>query len=196
MALNKLGVNLIFACVVVALGVTAVIAISVGSSRPAIRPAATQETAGTQLPENHPSVEIANRLMSLEQLAAKDPQNADYRTQIANLYYDMGQYDKAADFYQQSLNIRPQDPRVQTDLATSFYYLGESDKALAALDRVLKYDPNFSQALLNKGVILVSGKNDVKGAIKVWEDLLRSDPNFPQKAELKQRIDQLKASFK
>jgi tetratricopeptide (TPR) repeat protein len=196
MALNKFGVNLIFACVVVALGVTVVIAISVGSSRSGIRPAATQETVGTQLPENHPSVEIANRLMSLEQLAAKDPQNADYRTQIANLYYDMGQYDKAADFYQQSLNIRPQDPRVQTDLATSFYYLGESDKALAILDKVLKYDPNFSQALLNKGVILVSGKNDVKGAIKVWEDLLRSDPNFPQKAELKQRIDQLKASIK
>jgi tetratricopeptide (TPR) repeat protein len=196
MALNKFGVNLIFACVVVALGVTVVIAISVGSRRLAIRPAATQETVGTQLPENHPSVEIANRLMSLEQLAAKDPQNADYRTQIANLYYDMGQYDKAADFYQQSLNIRPQDPRVQTDLATSFYYLGESDKALATLDKVLKYDPNFSQALLNKGVILVSGKNDAKGAIKVWEDLLRSDPNFPQKAELKQRIDQLKASIK
>jgi tetratricopeptide (TPR) repeat protein len=165
-------------------------------NRPKVRSAAAQPPMSGQLPENHPSAEIANRLMSLEQLAAKDPQNADYRTEIANIYYDLGQFDKAADFYRQSLNLRPQNPGVETDLATCLHYLGESDKALAMLDRVLKYSPDFPQALLNKGVVLLSGKNDAQGAIKVWEALLRSDPNFPQKAELEQRIKELKASIR
>jgi tetratricopeptide (TPR) repeat protein len=195
MHLNKLGLNLVFACVVAALGVTAGIAIFKGLNPPPVQ-TTTQENVAAQLPENHPSLEIADKLTSLEQLAAKDPQNAGYRTQIANLYYDLGQFDKAADFYQQSLKIRPQDPAVETDLATCFLYVGESDRALETLDNVLKYSPGFPQAMLNKGVVLASGKKDAKGAIRIWEELLRSHPDFPQRAELEQRISQLKASIK
>jgi tetratricopeptide (TPR) repeat protein len=196
MASKRFGVNLVFALIAVALGTTALVAISVNLKRPEIRQAGTQLTGSGQLPKNHPSPEIANRLMTLEQLAAKDPQNPDYPTQIANLYYDLGQFDRAADFYQQSLKIRPQNPGVETDLATCYHYLGESDKALEILERVLKYSPDFPQALLNKGVVLLSAKNDAKGAISVWEALLRSDPDFPQRSELEQRIKQLRMSLK
>jgi tetratricopeptide (TPR) repeat protein len=152
--------------------------------------------AGMQLPENHPSPEAIERLMALEQKAAEDPQNADYRTQIANLYYDLGQFDKAADFYQQSLDIRPGAPGVETDLAACFNYLGQIDRALETLNRVLQHHPGFPQAMFNKGIILAHGKNDVQGAIRIWEDLLRRDPTFSQKAGLEQKINQLKASVR
>jgi len=197
MALGKFGTNLIFACLVALLGLTAVTSIFIKANQPGIRQTeSAQEPSGSQMPANHPSVEAAGKLADLEQLIIKEPQNPDHRTQIGNLYYDMGQYDKAADFYQQSLGIRPRDPNVETDLATCFYYLGQSDKALEILDKVLEYSPGFPMAMLNKGVVLVDGKRDIKGGIAVWENLLRSNPSFPQKAELEQRISQLKASAK
>jgi tetratricopeptide (TPR) repeat protein len=193
MASSKLGVNLVFALVVAVLGLTSITSIFINANQPDNRPSATPRVS-SQSPEDHPAVDSASKLKALEQWIAKDPQNPDYRTQIANEYYDLGQYDRAAEFYQQSLSIRPHDPSVETDLATCFHYLGQNDKALEILDKVLKYSPGFSQAMYNKGIVLIGGKRDIKGAIAVWEDLLRSDPNFPQRAELEQRINQLKAS--
>jgi hypothetical protein len=50
--------------------------------------------------------------------------------------------------------------------------------------------------MFNKGIILAHGKNDVQGAMGIWEDLLRRDPAFSQKAGLQQKINQLKASVR
>jgi tetratricopeptide (TPR) repeat protein len=83
---------------------------------------------------------------------------------------------------------------VETSLATCFYYLGMSNKALELLENVLQYQPDFSRAVFQKGVVLAYGKNDVQGAIRIWEDLLRSDPIFSEEAELEQKLDQLKLS--
>jgi tetratricopeptide (TPR) repeat protein len=194
MASNKSLVNFIFACIVAVLGLTAAGAIYKNLNSPAGRPAAIPETAASQMPADHPSPEIIEKLMALQQQIAGDPQNPDYLAQMANLYYDMQKYDKAIEYYQQSLNIRPGDASVETDLAASFHYLGQSDKALETLDKILEYQPGFPQAMFNKGVILAHAKNDVQGAIKVWDDLLQTNPDFSQKANLQQMIRQLKTA--
>jgi len=90
--------------------------------------------------------------------------------------------------------LRPQSPSVETDLATCYHLLGQHDRALEILDKVLQYRPHFAQALFNKGIVLHSGRNDLKGAIAAWEELLRTNPNLPQRADIEQRIEQLKAS--
>lgn len=193
MAISRFSVNLIFGTMVAALGITAGTAIYVNSKQPEIQ---ERQASDTQLPDKHPPVDSADRIAALEQLIAREPQNAEYPAQTANLYYDLGQYDKAADYYQRSLRIRPRDPNVETDLATCFHYLGQDDKALEMLDSVLSYNPRFVQAKFNKGIVLIEGKKDIKGGIAVWEDLLRSEPAYSQKAELEHRIQQLKASIR
>jgi tetratricopeptide (TPR) repeat protein len=190
MALRKISANLLFGAIVAMLGTTAAAFLYLNSGQTEIQ----NQAAGAQLPENHPPLDSMNRIEAFQQLFAREPQNPDYPAQIANLYYDLGQYDKAADFYQQSLRLRPHDPNVETDLATCFHYLGQDDKSLEILDDVLKYNPGFTQAKFNKGVVLIEGKKDVQAGISVWEDLLRSDPNYPQAADLEKRISQLKAS--
>jgi len=190
MALSKFSLNLLFAAVIAALGLTAAVSYF-GSDR---RQVQVQAVQSSQAPENRPPLDLAERISALQQLSAREPQNADYPAQIGNLYYDSGQYAKAAEFYQQSLNLRPRDPNVETDLATCLHYMGQDDRSLQVLDNVLAYSPNFTQAKFNKGIVLVEGKKDVKGGISVWEDLLRSDPGYAQRAELEQRINQLKAS--
>jgi tetratricopeptide (TPR) repeat protein len=146
------------------------------------------------LPENHPPLDYARELAALEERIRAEPQNPEYRTRIGNTYYDMGQYEKAIEAYQQSLALRPRSPSVETDLATCYHLLGDHDKALEILDTVLRYRPDFPQALFTKGIVLHSGKRDLKGAIAAWEELLRTNPKLPQRADLEQRIEQLRAS--
>ncbi len=192
--MNRKFVNVIFACVISLLGAVAIWSMYVNKNAPIIREGPEVEsTAGSKLPEGHPPLDSANQLAALEEMSSKDPQNPEYKTQIGNTYYDLGQYQKAIEAYQESLKLRPQDPNVETDMATCFHLLGQHDKALEILDKVLQYRPDFAQALYNKGIVLLNGKNDTKAGIAAWEELLRSNPNYPQRAELEQKIRQLKS---
>jgi tetratricopeptide (TPR) repeat protein len=194
MPLKKSHINLIFTLVVLALGMAAV--------GPAIMqmkkssPLPTTAPSQNQLPESHPPIDYSKELANLEQLSAKDPRSPEYQTRIGNIYYDMHQYDKAVAYYQQSLTLQPKNPSVETDLAACFYYLGQYDQALEKLNKVLGYQPNFPEALFNKGIVLIHGKKDEKSGVSVWEDLLRSNPDYPRRAEIQKSIDDLKSSLK
>jgi tetratricopeptide (TPR) repeat protein len=194
MKLSRFTINVIFGCVVTALALTAFTFVYLNSDQRAITPAETRSSPEGTMSANNPPIDAAERLAALEKMSAQDPQNPDLQTRVANLYYDLGQYDKAADFYERSLKLRPKDPNAETDLAVCLHYIGQSDKALETLDAVLGYSPGFVQAMFNKGIILANAKKDTKGAINIWEELLRSNPNYPQRSELEQRIRQLKGS--
>jgi tetratricopeptide (TPR) repeat protein len=191
MILNKFRLNLVFALIVSALGI-----IAIGSALMRSNHLTASISSQNRLPKNHPPVDFSKELADLEQLSAKEPENADYQTRIGNIYYDMHQYDKAVVYYQKSLDLQPRNPNIETDLAACFHYLGQYDRSLDILNKVLGYRPDFPEAMFNKGIVLISGKKDVKGGISVWEDLLRSNPDYPRKAEIRQSIDQLKASLK
>lgn len=196
-AMRNAGINLIFGTAMAALGIVSSVSMYSSRDRPVIRKAPQAESrAEMQLPENHPPIDLSDRLRAVEEMSRKDPNNPDYRIQVGNLYYDMGQYQKAIDAYEIALNLRPRDPSVETDLATCYYSIGQSEKALQILDRVLQYQPNFPMAMFNKGIVLQSSRNDAKGAIATWEVLLETNPGFQQRADLEQRIAQLKAAAK
>ena len=195
--MRNAGINLIFSAAMAALGIVSAVSMYVSRDRPVIRRAPEAASrAEMQLPENHPPIDLSDRLRAVEELSRKDPNNPDYRIQVGNLYYDMGQYQKAIDAYQIALDLKPRNPSVETDLATCYYSIGQGDKALQILDRVLQYQPNFPMAMFNKGIVLQSARNDAKGAIAVWEALLETNPGFQQRADLEQRIAQLKAAAK
>src|SRR5213083_2867855 len=74
-------------------------------------PAATSVPPGHPgLPENHPPLDYARELAALEERSQAEPQDPEYKTRIGNIYYDMGQYEKAIEAYQQSLALRPGSP--------------------------------------------------------------------------------------
>jgi tetratricopeptide (TPR) repeat protein len=187
MAPSRFATHLVFACIVGLLALTAATSIFIKPKKMA----SVQEAPPSQ---TQAISDAAKKLSDLERLARENPQNPDYVTQIGNLYYDSGQYGRAVDFYQRSLSIRPRDPNVETDLATCYHNLNQEDKALETLDKVLEYSPEFSQALFNKGIVLIYGKNRVRDGIAVWENLLRSNPEFPHKAEIEEKIRELRGS--
>jgi tetratricopeptide (TPR) repeat protein len=191
MSSSKLSINLLFGSLAVLLALVAIYSMVIQSEN---HPIFVQEPANSGQPNNPSAGPASGQLAELERLTAAHPENAEYQTQLANLYYDAAQYDKASVHYLESLKIHPLNPPVATDLATCYHYLGQNDKALEILNQVLKSNPDFSQAKFNKGIVLINGLNDIKNGLSIWKDLLKSDPNFSQREDLEKRIRSLESS--
>jgi tetratricopeptide (TPR) repeat protein len=191
---KKFSINIFLACCAALLALTAITTAYFKINQQHNHPNTASELSGSASSATAANSEVAIQVKNLERLMAEDPGNPNYPTQIGNLLYDHGDFEKAAVYYEKSLNIHPQEPSVETDLAVCYHYIGQDDKALEILNRVIRYRPDFSPAKFNKGMVLINGKKDIRGGISVWEDLLRSDPGLPNRQDLEQRIRQLKGS--
>jgi tetratricopeptide (TPR) repeat protein len=179
------------------LAVVAATAMMLNLNRPVIQePPGSGQPSLTRLPETHPPLDALNRVSTLTPAIEKDPRNAGLRIQLGNAYYDAGLYKEAVQAYEEGLALKTQGPDVETDLATCYHYMGQDDRALEILNRILQRNPGFAPALFNKGIVLLAGKNDAQGAIAAWEELLRLNPNHPQRIELERRIRELKSAAK
>jgi cytochrome c-type biogenesis protein CcmH/NrfG len=128
---------------------------------------------------------VAPLLASLRE----NPDDFDAVVKVANLYYDGQQYSDAVQFYQRALKIQPRNADVITDLGTSFWYTGDADKAIDEFQTALKYQPGRASTLFNLGIVRWQGKKDPQGAVQAWEELLRRNPNFPEKEKLQEFIE-------
>jgi tetratricopeptide (TPR) repeat protein len=122
----------------------------------------------------------------------------DFNTivQVANLYYDGRQYPEAVKYYQLAVKSQPTNADVLTDLGTSLWYTGDTDGAIAEFQTALKYRPDHPGTLFNLGVVRWQGKFDPEGAVQAWEELLRRNPDYPQKQEVQEYIDRAKQHAK
>jgi tetratricopeptide (TPR) repeat protein len=125
----------------------------------------------------------------LEKLKA-DPENPDALVNIGNLYYDAQQYSDAVTYYAHALRIRPSDAAVRTDMATAYWYMGNADTAIAEFDKALAYAPTNPNTLFNRGLVRWKGKHDAAGAIADWQKLLATDPNYAQKGQVEQLMNE------
>ncbi|KUJ95367.1 MAG: hypothetical protein PWR24_1768 [Desulfonauticus sp.] len=149
-----------------------------GSSEPAI-PAAMQQ-----------------RIQELETQAQTDVNNVLLFTELGNLYFDTGQYQKAIKAYNRSLELNPQNPNVWTDLGVMYRRTGQFQKALEAFNKALNIDPKHQTTLFNKGVVLFFDLNQKEEALKSWQNLVKINPNYktPSGDLLKDIIANLKAN--
>ena len=122
----------------------------------------------------------------------------DFNTivQVANLYYDGQQYPEAVKYYQLAVKSQPTNADLLTDLGTSIWYTGDADGAIAEFQTALKYRPDHPGTLFNLGIVRWQGKLDPKGAVQAWEELLRRNPNFPQKQQVQEYIERAKQHAK
>jgi tetratricopeptide (TPR) repeat protein len=171
-----------------------------GPSRAATAPAvAARQTAGSQADASEPASQAPRVLdeaqaQALRATAEKNPTDAAVRVDLGNLYFDAERYPEAVAWYQEALKLNPNSPDVSTDLGVAFYYMNQPDQALQQFADSLKADPKHAKTLLNQGIVLAFGKQDLKGAAASWERLIQVAPTSPEADVARKALDGLRSA--
>jgi cytochrome c-type biogenesis protein CcmH/NrfG len=167
-----------------------------GSASPALPVAASSATQPGSGAQSQPGPEaqaaLAQTAAPLVDALNKNPNDYDSLVKLGNLFYDGQQFPSAIEYYERALAIHPENPDVRTDMGTAYWYTGNADKALAAMETSLKYRPGHPQTLFNLGWVRWQGKADPKAAIDAWQQLLKTNPDYPQKQQVEQYIAKAK----
>ena len=162
-----------------------------GSQSPAAPPppaADAQASAQPSVPAGHmggqmPTLEQMKQMADqkaaplLEKLKS-DPNNSTLLLQVGNMYLATHQFKDAAGYFDKALQVDPKNVAVRTQLASCMYYDGDADGAISQLQQALKYDPKDANSLFNLGMIKWKGKQDNKGAVEAWQQLLKTNPQL------------------
>ena len=141
-------------------------------------PAAAQQPAATGA-RQAPALDEA-RVQGLLTILNSDPKNAGAAVQLANTYFDAEKYTDAIKWYEQSLQLDPRNPDASTDLGVSYYYTGQVDRALRQFDQSLKLSPQHTKTMLNQGIVLAFGKQDLAAAAEAWKKVVDLAPASPE----------------
>jgi tetratricopeptide (TPR) repeat protein len=109
--------------------------------------------------------------------------------QLGNTYFDAEQWDNAITWYRKAVELDPKNPDASTDLGVSLYYSNRPDEALAQFEHSLKISPTHTKTLLNKGIVLAFGKQDLRGAQAEWEKVVSLAPNSPEGQAAKRALE-------
>ncbi len=165
------------------------------SGRP-VAPVAAEAQAAAAPPAGASQAPVLDeaRVQSLQTILNSDPKNAGALVQLANTYFDAQRYPDAIRYYEQGLAIAPSNVEASTDLGVSYYYSNRADDALRQFETSLKLDPKHSKTLLNKGIVLAFGKQDLNGAAAMWNQVVEVAPGTPEAEAARRGLDGINAS--
>lgn len=193
-------------------GVFLLLGLSIGYVIPASQPAASVFQGGIQPAERSPAGNAMGarmpgaaeiRHMADQQAAPllaqlkSDPANIALLTRVGAIYHISQQFGEAASYYDKALQVDPRNVPIRTRLASSLFRGGDVDGAIAQLNVALSYDPKDANALYDLGVIRLEGKGDGRGAVAVWQELLKANPNLSRdrKAAVLEQIAHVRSAM-
>ncbi len=117
------------------------------------------------------------RVTSLTATLASNPRDVESMVQLGNTYFDSERFDDAIKWYQSALAIDPANADASTDLGVSYFYTDRPDQALTQFERSLQIDPRHTKTMLNKGIVLAFGKQDIRAASEEWKKVVTLAPD-------------------
>lgn len=127
---------------------------------------------------------VQEALATLERLPTRDPRE---RTQLGQLYLELGRDAMAANEFRWALDADPRALDARLGLATALYKQGKYPEALAACERLLKDAPDLALTHALMGYIYVS-RSQRQLAVQALELALRRDPDQPAAQALLERL--------
>lgn len=150
--------------------------------------AATAAAAGNPSPRGAPAgAPQAPMMAEVQQLTARvaeDPTDTVALRRLANLNYDISNWQRAAELYESYLALEPADLGVMTDLGATYRFLGRPDDALGQFQSVRELDPEHWQSRYNEILVLGFDLGDLEAARSAMEELSRLQPDNPDVARL------------
>lgn len=169
-----------------------------GASQPAAAPAqaaAAAAPAGGQAAGQQPPPPLDEaRVQALTTVFNNDPKNAGAAVQLGNVYFDAERYQDAIKWYEEGVKLDPGNPDASTDLGISYYYTGQTDRALQQFQQSLTIDPKHTKTMLNQGIVLAFGKQDLAGAEAAWTQVVALSPNSPEGQAAQRALDGIAAA--
>ena len=157
------------------------------AERPAPVAAPTQET-------RQPRQLDEGRVQALTTIINSDPKNESALVQLANTYFDAERWDDAIQWYERALKVNPSNADASTDLGVSYYYTNRTEHALAQFEHSLKLDPKHTKTMLNKGIVLAFGKQDLKAAAAEWQRVVELAPDSPEGQQARRALEGVAAA--
>ena len=143
-----------------------------------------------------PSQMLNTQAEPLKARLMSNPKDVPALIELGNIYFDASQWNDAIGYYTRALNETPNNPNVRTDMGIAYFYSGDPDRALKEFDRSLTDDPRHVQTLFNVGVVKMNAKNDPKGAIAAWEELLKIDPQYQARVKVESMLADARAKVR
>jgi predicted Zn-dependent protease len=122
------------------------------------------------------------------------PNDAALLVQIGAIYHAFHQYQDAETYYGRAVQVDPKNVAHRVKLSSSLFRAGDADGALTQLNQALGIDPKDANALFDLGMVKLQGKQDAKGALAAWQQLLKSNPQLSadRKAAVQKLISEVK----
>ncbi len=121
-----------------------------------------------------------------------DPKDKELNFNLARLYQDLGELDAAIQQYNTILTFDPKNTNVFNNLGYIYlYYYDQYDEAIAYFTQAIEIDPNFINAICNRGVAFELSKQ-YSNARQDFETCTTLDPNFEPAIKGLNRLDKIK----
>ena len=145
-------------------------------------------------PESHgPTLaEVEAKIQALKDILQRDSKNLSALLELGNLYFDTDRPQEAIDAYSNYLAIHPGNADVRTDMGIMYRRVGNFDRALQEFQAAAKSDPAHVNSRFNIGIVLLHDKQDLRGAIRAWEEYLKVDPNSDRANRVKAQMARLR----
>lgn len=142
-------------------------------------PAAAGANGGTP-----PMAEI----QKLREYVEKNPNDVQAVRKLADLNFDIQNWQRAQELYTHYLELKPKDTDVMTDLGITYRGLRQFDKALDMFHQAKKLDPNHWQSDYNEVVVLAFDLKKTAAANQVLTELRKMQPANPDVAKLAEAV--------
>lgn len=127
------------------------------------------------LPEVEPELSLENRMIKYQDMLRKDPESAEALYQMGNVYFDMGDFTEALEFYGAALERDPKHLAARANLGGVLQEMGELEGAIVEYRRVVDLSPKDARAHSNLGNALYEN-GQVGEAVDEFRRALELDP--------------------
>ena len=131
------------------------------------------EQASIAMPSQSASKNISLSNLTTFTTSPTDPVEI---ARLANEYFSLNQYDRAAEMYQQLLALNPSNVDIYNNLGITLHYLGKSTEAIDKLNEGATLDPTYQRIWLTLGFVntqlgnLEQARSALETAVKIGTD--------------------------
>jgi tetratricopeptide (TPR) repeat protein len=127
-------------------------------------------------------------IQKLRDYVQKNPNDLEALRKLADLNFDIQNWQRAQELYTHYLELKPKDTDVMTDLGITYRGLRQFDKALDMFHQAKKLDPNHWQSDYNEVVVLAFDLKKTAQANQVLAELRKMQPANPDVAKLAEAV--------